>query len=65
MENNNWISPGEEFIRWAEKHVRLRDVYDQFEFPNDATDFNTMRPSMVNKINKIFAERTAAPPTKH
>lgn len=51
------MTPGEEFVQWAIKHIRLKDVYDQFEFPNDATNFNTMRQSIVNKINKIFNER--------
>jgi hypothetical protein len=56
-------TPGEEFIWWAIKHIRLRDVYDQFEFPNDATNFDTMRQSIVNKINKIFAERLHPSPS--
>jgi hypothetical protein len=50
--------PGLEFVEWAIKNVLLKSVYDQFDFKNDATNFNTMRPFIVNKINKMFAERT-------
>lgn len=52
--------PGLEFVEWAVKNVLLKTVYDQFDFKNDATNFNTMRPFIVNKINKMFAERTGS-----
>lgn len=56
------MTPGEEFVKWAIENIRLKDVYDQFEFANDATNFSTMRPYIVNKINKIFKEREVATP---
>jgi hypothetical protein len=51
-------TPGEEFIRWAMQHCRMKEVYDQFEFANDATGFNTFCQPIVIKINKIFKERS-------
>jgi hypothetical protein len=54
-------TPGEEFIRWAMQHCRMKEVYDQFEFANDATGFNTFYQPIVNKINKIFKDRSTHP----